>query len=299
MDPKLWQEQLIGLYCYLSEQYRSHLWVHVERFSPNDAPEFEDAEVLTVYFFGLWLQLSTIAAIHRYTQAHLAAWFPHLPSYGGFVQRLNRLQDLLPPLNGALLEQFARGEEALGHTWLVDSEPIVLAQQARARGARVAREAADKGYCGSKKQYYYGVKLHVLARHRPGTLPLPERVIASRASEGDLPVLKLYTAQLPAGELFADKIYRDQQWQSQLQEQQHLELRTPVKRKAGQENLDAADRLYSRAVSRVRQPIESFFHWLDQKTGIQNASRVRSSAGLWVHVFGRLAAALLLLVLNP
>ena len=299
MDPRLWQEQLIGLFCYVSQQYRSGLWVEAERFSPNDTPRFSDEEVLTVYLFGLWQHLTTLAAIHAYTRAHLAAWFPHLPSYGGFVQRLNRLHALLAALDEQLLDRSAAAREAGGHTWVVDSLPILLAQQVRSGRARVAPEAADKGYCSSKKQYYYGVKLHLLGQHRPGALPRPELVVFSRASEGDLPVLKLYSHRLPAGELFADKIYRDQQWQGDLDTIQHLRLHTPVKRKVGQESLDAADRLYSRAVSRVRQPIESLFHWIDEKTGLQCASRVRSTAGLWVHLFGRLAAALLLLVLNP
>jgi hypothetical protein len=298
MDPKHWQEQLIGLFCYVSQQYHRHLWVHVARLSPNNHPAFSDEEVLTVYVFGLWQHLSTLSAIHHYTQAHLAEWFPHLPSYGGFVQRLNRLQDLLPALSETLLVQAAAREEPC-RTWVVDSLPISLAQQVRSGRARVAPEWADKGYCASKKQYYYGVKLHILGQHRAGALPRPEFVIASRASEGDLPVLKLHTPSLPEGELFADKIYRDRQWQAELQETRKLLLHTPIKRKVGQERLDAADRLYSRAVSRVRQPIESLFHWIDEKTDIQNASRVRSTAGLWVHVFGRLAAALLLMALNP
>lgn len=41
-----------------------------------------------------------------------------------------------------------------------------------------------------------------------------------------------------------------------------------------------------------RQPIESFFNWVESKTGIQIASKVRSLNGLLVHVFGKLAAAL-------
>jgi len=48
----------------------------------------------------------------------------------------------------------------------------------------------------------------------------------------------------------------------------------------------------SRAVSRVRQPIESLFNWIEEKAGIEMASKVRSSQGLLVHVFGRLAAAM-------
>ena len=52
-------------------------------------------------------------------------------------------------------------------------------------------------------------------------------------------------------------------------------------------------------VSRLKQPIESLFSWIDEKTGIQRASKVRSYQGLVVHVFGRLAAAMLILALNP
>ncbi|NJO14776.1 MAG: transposase [Thioploca sp.] len=64
----------------------------------------------------------------------------------------------------------------------------------------------------------------------------------------------------------------------------------PSKKNQGQDHLDAADPLFSTAISRIRQPIESLFAWIEQKTGIALASQVRSYAGLMVHVFGRLAA---------
>jgi hypothetical protein len=299
MDPKDWHDELVALYCYLCEEYRTHLWVQVERLSPNDQPRFTDEEVLTVYFFGLFRQLRTLRAIHHYSQMHLSAWFPHLPCYGGFVQRLNRLSDLFPALLERILTQEAATLEPKCATYIVDTLPIVLAQQARSGRARVAREYADKGYCASKKQYYHGVKLQVLGQQRAGTLPRPESVLASPASQNDLTLLKGSASTLPKGELFADKIYADAPWQAELQACQQVRLRTPVKRKKGQKSLQAADRLYSAAVSRVRQPIESLFSWIQEKTGIQNASHVRSTTGLWVHVFGRFAAAMLLWILNP
>jgi hypothetical protein len=49
--------------------------------------------------------------------------------------------------------------------------------------------------------------------------------------------------------------------------------------------------MYSRAVLRVRQPIESLFNWLIEKSDIQKASKVRSTKGLLVHAYGRLAVA--------
>ena len=67
----------------------------------------------------------------------------------------------------------------------------------------------------------------------------------------------------------------------------------------GQERLDSADRLYSAAVSRFRQPVESLFNWIQEKTGIECASKVRSFRGLLVHVFARLAAAMFLLNARP
>jgi len=58
------------------------------------------------------------------------------------------------------------------------------------------------------------------------------------------------------------------------------------------------DKMYSRAVSQIRQPIEAFFNWIIEKVGIQNASKVRSEKGLLVHVFGRFAAALMIMTFD-
>jgi hypothetical protein len=69
-------------------------------------------------------------------------------------------------------------------------------------------------------------------------------------------------------------------------------VRTPVKKKKGQRYLEADEQWLSTAVSQVRQPIESLVAWIEKKTGIEFASNVRSYQGLLVHVFGRLAAAL-------
>ena len=78
---------------------------------------------------------------------------------------------------------------------------------------------------------------------------------------------------------------------------------TPVKGIKDQaEDLKHRDKahndLFSTAVSRIRQPIESLFNWLIEKTDIQRASKVRSTKGLMVHVFGRLAAAYIYFIFN-
>ena len=79
---------------------------------------------------------------------------------------------------------------------------------------------------------------------------------------------------------------------------------TPVKGIKNQSIWDkqfnkAADDLFSKAISSIRQPIEAFFHWLIEKTDFQRASKVRSTKGLLVHVFGKLAAAFIFLIFKP
>ena len=73
-------------------------------------------------------------------------------------------------------------------------------------------------------------------------------------------------------------------------EDQNLVVLTPVKKQKGQ-NLNADEKQRSTAISRVRQPIESLFSWIEQQTGIECANKVRSYNGLMVHVFGKLVAA--------
>ncbi len=56
----------------------------------------------------------------------------------------------------------------------------------------------------------------------------------------------------------------------------------------------AANDLYSIAVSGIRQPVETLFNWLIYETEIQRTSKLCSSNGLIVHIFGRLATAYIL-----
>ena len=82
-----------------------------------------------------------------------------------------------------------------------------------------------------------------------------------------------------------------------------LELFTPVKAIKGEspeitQREKVARDLFSTAVSKVRQPIESFFNWLNEKTNIQKAMKVRSAFGLLVHTMGKIAIVLINLIFN-
>lgn len=128
-------------------------------------------------------------------------------------------------------------------------------------------------------------------------MPLPDYLGLTPASEADISVLKAIAEDVHDTPVYADKAYMDAAL-SDLLRQQQAPLTTPVKKKKGQLELGLFQAAFSTLVSQVRQPIESLFNWLHDKTGIQLASTVRSPRGLMVHVFGKIAAALFLWLPN-
>ena len=121
----------------------------------------------------------------------------------------------------------------------------------------------------------------------------------TEAARHDWPVLKQEVLVPLPGTLFGDKAYLDQATKQALEAQGTM-IGTPGKKETGQKVYRVGQSgLWSRFVSAMRQPSESMFNWLVEKTGIQNAARVRSSEGLRVHCYGKLTAAFYLLGFNP
>lgn len=251
---------------------------------------------MTIYLFGLLKQRYTMRQSYDYIVDHWLDWFPKLPSYQAFNYRLNQVGWQFEVLVDELVQQL-QTRPCHPHISLIDSLPIILSK--RPYQAKVAPEWADKGFCSTKHLYYHGLKLHFVGFDRPGKIPLPEHFHFSPASANDLTILKQTT--LPFIEqrtIVGDKIYASEPINTQLAPQ-GVEIMTPIKLKKGQKRLDAADALYSRYVSSIRQPVESFFNWLIDRTQIQTAAKVRSQKGLLLHCFGRLAAGLYMMVFNP
>lgn len=288
-----WQIRLITVYVYICGKT---LWVYSQRFTNNNRPEFTDEEVITIFLYGIMQRRFELKDIYNYTRDHLSDWFPGLPSYPAFVMRLNRLHNIFSPLMEQILSDFS-GTDMMQYVRLIDSFPVVMANGKRSSRAKVANEFANKGYCSSKGIWYYGVKVHILGIGRPGTLPIPDYVGATPASEHDLNAFRQIVPYLENCEVYADMAYIGE-LEKQLLREQGSGIHTPVKKKKGQQVLGLFDRLLSTSVSRVRQPIESLFNWIQEKTDIETASKVRSYQGLMVHIFGRLAAAMFMLVFN-
>ncbi len=219
-----------------------------------------------------------------------------MPSYQALSQRLNNLAPAFELLIDSVV-QAAHSQFAPTADRVIDNVLVVLARAARATGARVARDVADQSFCASKTLWYHGVKIHLQAVRCFGHLPLPERLLVTEASCHDLTALRQMEIKMGNCVLFADKAYADTTIRAKFG-RPGTTLVTLNKKEKNQP-LAHTDSLWSRFVSSMRQPIESLFNWIIEQTGIQNASQVRSTSGLLVHCYGKLAVACVLLVLYP
>ena len=291
--------KLIEIYLYICEKFEKDLKFCCQRFSNNDKPEFTDEEVMTIYLYTIHIeQRFKCKQIHRFANDYLRSWFPKLPSYAAFNNRINRLSEAFAHLINPLLAEFMP-KECSSEISLLDSMPIITCSGKRS--GKVAPELTDKGYCSTKGMYYYGVKLHALAYRNKGHLPFPEQLLVTPASENDLNVFKQAWSNIENRTFFGDKIYHNKDFFSEIASSQNTIMLTPIKGIKNQSEREkqfdkAANDLFSTAVSVVRQPIESLFNWLIEKTDFQRASKVRSTKGLIVHVFGKIAAAFIYLI---
>jgi hypothetical protein len=289
------ENQLIELYLLACHVYDTRSATCFQRLSNNSQPDFTDQELVTIYLFGHLQGLFEKKAMHRLIDKYWRHYFPRLPAYQTFVARLNQLEQTFQTIGGYLNELSAhRRTPEIDH--VIDSVPVMLAQGGHAYTARVARDLADVGYCASKRTYFHGVRLHAIAQRRIGTIPLPAQIWLREGSVHDVQSVREQEIYLPNSTLIGDKAFSDSTFQQWLKEQQTT--LSAVRKKPKGKELSETEKYYNRMVSRLRQPIESFFNWLIDKTDIQRAGTVRSTEGLMVHCFGKLTFAMFLLVFN-
>jgi hypothetical protein len=273
----------------------------MQRLSNNRYPKFSDEECITAYLYGVLEGRLTRRAIYDFTKDYLLEWFPRLPSYQAFCRRLNLLTPVFQALTETWMEKLAESSISSEEepSYIVDSCPIILAKQPRSGNAKVAPNLCDKSYNSSRKEWYYGVKLHVFGIKRPSKLPVPSALIVSKASVFDLTAAKQITLNchpVSGGVLYADKAYIDADWAETLKNKYKTHICTPRKKAKG-DPVISGDAV-STFVSSRRQPIESFFNWLQARFHIQSASHIRSAVGLLCHIFSILAAAMFFALFN-
>jgi hypothetical protein len=132
-----------------------------------------------------------------------------------FNRRLYALQHRLQELLG-LLSTWAK---VANSSFALDSCPLPVCKNIRIRRCRLVKGETFRGYNASKREYYFGYKIHLITA-------ADGRIVEFDFSPGsyhDGQAFNLLCFDLPAGsELFADKIYNNYQQEELLIESAHI-----------------------------------------------------------------------------
>lgn len=287
------ENTLIQIYLFVCQIYDNFSDTCFQRLSNNREPEFTDQELITIWLFAHLNDKFRKKQMHAFIKEYWFDWFPLLPSYQTFVYRLNQLEASFQTLGNVLLESL-KEKTNLETDAIIDSMPVMLAAQGHSYTARIAREMADVGFCAAKKTRFHGVRLHFIAGRKSASLPVPATIWLCQASAHDSKAVLEQKIGLSAACLFGDLAFngkRIHDWFAG----QNTRLLTAKKKPKGKQ-LSEIDKYHNRLIAKLRQPIESLFNWIIEKTDIQKASKVRSTDALLIHCWGKLVVALYLLV---
>lgn len=183
--------------------------------------------------------------------------------------RFNRRTRQLLPLLSLIRQKLNQEVDLHGQFLIIDSFPVPVCHPIRNYRARIFQDSADVGYNATKRQYYYGFKVHMVVSSDGYLL----NYIVTKASVHDSKVAEeLILNTLPLEHfLLADVGYVGRQLHKAL-ENDGYELWTPFR-----QNMTGAKEHNSRILKAIRRTIETDFSLLKYYNAKNN--RARSLAG--------------------
>lgn len=220
---------------------------------PGPKPPFSDVEVVALTLTAEYLSIDSENLLFKKIKADYAQAFPCLHSRPQFNRRKRALFTLIEQLRQELLAPFLEGE----NIFLTDSKPLPICEYARSAEATICQEVEygrpSYGYCASKREHYYGYKLH--------SVHTTEGVIAhldlSPAHQHDINFLNDLKARLFNCTLIGDKGYLSQDWYERFKTQNNTLLYCP-KRKNQCSNPPRFIALFDRIRRQVEQTYAQF-----------------------------------------
>lgn len=293
---------LIWLFVLIDDMFaQTELPLYTERFSNNKVPFFSDNELFTIAIFTHMIGCHKKIDGYKYIKHHYAKWFPNLPSYSIYSRKLNKYHQGLTYIYKTIMKKYFSSPGMNSHIirdTVIDTMPVIICQKQHSSKAKVAKPIATKGYCASKNIYYHGVKLQIIGKLVNKRLPIPFDYEIESANIHDLTIAKQSISDYNNINIYADLGYCDHSYQIDLFENNYVNLKTPYKRKKNGNPLTLFQKAYNTLHAKMRQSIENLFAWINERTHINIANKVRSIDGLFYHIHVKMLTALLLMMVK-
>jgi hypothetical protein len=206
----------LAIYCFIDD------FLKASRHQEDVRIQVSDAEVITIAItamlhFGGNFEKSRLIL-------HELGLIRRLLSRSRFPRRVSRLSDLIYRLFhqlGAILKDLHWESR-----YVLDSFPVAICDNIRIERCRLVQDELYRGKMTSKRRYFYGVRVQLLATS--DGIPLEFCILPGACS--DLQGLAELALDLPdQAELFVDAGYNFYEWEDYLRDSKELRLQVPRK----------------------------------------------------------------------
>ena len=209
-------DSTLAIYCFIDD------FLKASGHTEDIRVEVTDAEVMTIAItamlrFGGNFERSRLIL-------HELGLIKRFLSRSRFSRRMNRLADLIQRLFhqlGSVLKEMHWESR-----YILDSFPVPICDNIRINRCRIVSDERYRGKMSSKRRYFYGVRVQILATS--DGIPLEFCILPGSCA--DLQGLAELALELPeSAQLFVDAGYNYYEWEDYLLEAENLKLQVPRK----------------------------------------------------------------------
>lgn len=205
-------QKAIAIYCFLDD------FLHTVGWREDPHTRFSDAQVLTTALMSALFFFGNQTSAMKYMTDHQGF---KCPEKSQFNRRLHRLQPQLMVIFRAVGRTLKDLNESA--RYLMDSFPIAVCDNIRIARSRLLEGEAYRGYCASKRRYFYGFRVQVITTEDG----LPVDFYLYAGAFVDVTDWQAMPLDLPPGsELYADSGYTDYEIEDLLAECEQVTLLT-------------------------------------------------------------------------
>ncbi|WP_243293156.1 IS982 family transposase [Bacillus sp. FJAT-47783] len=180
----------------------------------------KDEVIVAIHILGKLFGFTSERAWHRFVIGNLFS-VDDFPERSRYNRRARALRFAIKWIRQQVAK---RGQH---HAYaVIDSLPLELCHAARVYRVKRFQGMAHIGYCASKKQHYYGFKLHMQVTNQG----LPMGYVVTEASCHDKVVVETVMTQVPHPYTLGDKGYISDVLQKKLYKEYQMALWTPTRK---------------------------------------------------------------------
>lgn len=246
------QDSTIAIYCFIDD-----LLQKLPKKPIDSRRKLTDAQVITIAI--------TAARYFQGNQQNACAYMRDffgfdIPDKSNFTKILHSLSDLIHALFYHLAEMIKNLN--IESRYIIDSFPVAMCKNIRIPRAKIVKEKAYRGYNASKKEYFYGIKVHMICTENG----IPVEFIFTQGSVHDNKGMQQMPINLPENSvLYADSAYLNKEIKEILAQKKHISLMAATKKNSIKKNTPEQAQEINHFRKRIETTFSSINAWFAKK----------------------------------